>query len=254
VSRRIPEFYNRIRNPLLQNISLSFSAGEVYEIYPLPLPDIYVGEQLVVLGRYKQPGDARAMLKGKSAGNAVALDYDVHFTGDSLVDIFIPKMWAKYKIDALLVMMRTVGQNSNQWKEWRDEIIRLSRAYGILSPFSSFSDPGSGNGGGGASTVEPETPRRAGTISLRSFPNPFRAATSLTFAIPSGAAAHTTITIYDMAGRVVAVVTDEMLEPGLHQIAWHGRDALGNDLPAGVYLCEIRIGGETHIERLVLMR
>jgi Ca-activated chloride channel family protein len=257
VNNRIPSFYNKIRNPLLQDIQLSFTAGDVYEVYPKPIPDIYVGEQLVVLGRYKQPGPAKALLHGRGADREADYSYDVVFTGDSLIDIFIPKMWAKYKIDHLLILMQTVQQNSNQWKEWRDEIVRLSRLYGILSPFSSFTDPGSGgNGGPSSSSVEMERPLApADALALRAYPNPFRASSTLSFTIPVDAGScHATVAIYDVRGRLVALLVDARLEPGTHELRWDGRDDSGRELPQGNYICRVQAGAFESSTRIMLVR
>lgn len=256
VTTRVSAFYNKIRNPLLQNTQIAFSAGGVYEVYPVPLPDIYVGEQLVMLGRYTTPGPARATLTGQAFGRPQTYDYDVTFTGDSVTNLFIPKMWAKYKIDALLVLMKKVAEGSNQWKEWRGEIIRLSKLYGILSPFSSFSDPG--NGGGSPSGVEEED---AGSsigqhgIAVATSPNPFTATMTILFRVPDDVrVAHATVTIYDMQGNVVAVLYDAPGIPGEQIVHWDGRDARGALAPAGVYMCRVRIGDRAQSERIVMVR
>ncbi|WP_316316737.1 hypothetical protein, partial [Clavibacter michiganensis] len=126
VTDGISNFYNKIQNPLLLNPSIEFSDGDVYDETPVRLPDIYVGEQLTLLGRYKVPGASITTIKGKGASGNVEYTYPVTFVNDSLVNVFIPKMWAKSRITDLLVLMKTVQENTNSWKEWRAEIIRLS--------------------------------------------------------------------------------------------------------------------------------
>lgn len=265
VSRRIPDFYNRIRNPLLQNISVTFNAGGVHDMYPLPLPDIYVGEQLVVLGRYAQPGAAIATVKGTASARPQEHLYDVVFSDDSSANVFIPKMWAKYKIDALLVLMQGVVRGSNQWNEYRAEIIRLGRQYGIITPFTSFTDPGSGSGGGNgggtgggaASGVEVEESAGivAGALHIVCFPNPFTTAVTMKFTAPElSGRQRAVVEVYDATGRLVAVLLDAVVEPGDHTVEWDGRDRFGVSLASGTYMARIRVGDYTCAQRITLVR
>ncbi len=52
----ITDFYASIQNPVLINTSMTFSLQVISEAYPTPLPNLYVGHQLVVVGRYDEPG------------------------------------------------------------------------------------------------------------------------------------------------------------------------------------------------------
>ena len=68
-------------------------------------------------------------------------------------------------------------------------------------------------------------------------PNPFNPKTTIEFALPQ--AGRTTIRIYDVAGRVVATLRDEMFNAGRHQVEWNGTDANGQGVSTGVYYYEI---------------
>lgn len=258
-NQRITDFYNKIRNPLLQNIQLAFAPIEVYDVYPLQLPDIFVGEQLVISGRYKQPGAATASLKGKGVNaQETEYNYQVSFTGDSTLNAFVPKVWAKSRIDALLTLMTREGQQSSRWKEWRDEIIRLGLRYGILTPFTSFSDPGSNTGGtngggtGGTSSAEEEGTTVSETNSAAMFaPNPFSSTTAINIRVEQGTQ-HVLITIYDALGNVIAVLRDEELSSGEYRIEWSGTNSAGQKVAPGVYVCEIVIGNT--IRRAMVVR
>ncbi len=246
VEASIGSFYNKIRNPLLLSPTVSFSAGEVYETYPLKLPDIYVGEQLVMLGRYKQPGLAKAVLAGSNGDHILEYTYDVEFTGDSLINVFLPKMWAKQKIDALLILMSGTTEGSNQWKEWKAEIIRLSLLYGIVSPFSSFTDPGQ------TTPVAEFEDADVQQSVVQCYPNPFAEHIRLTF----DASVHkgkepAIVVIRDITGREIRTIR---LLPGALSFVWDGSDEYGNPMPNGVYVIAVRIDGVYHSQNVVLMR
>lgn len=254
VNSRISAFYNKIRNPLLQNIRLTFTPALTSEIYPLQLPDIYVGEQLVVLGRYSQAGPAQVTLQGAGAGTAVRYDYSVNFTADSLANRFLPRLWAKYKIDALLVLMAGVPQGTNQWQEWKQEVIRLSLRYGILTPFTSFTDPGTPPA---AVAEEPAsaTAMPAGFVLLQNYPNPFNPETRIVFYVPPEAARQRVVLeIYDLLGRLVAVLFDREAAPGRYEVVWNGKDLRGHEVPSGIYIYRLEAGSVKVTKRMALVR
>ncbi|NUO83338.1 VWA domain-containing protein, partial [candidate division KSB1 bacterium] len=252
VTQRISEFYAKIRNPLLQNIRLTFTPTAVDEVYPLQLPDIYVGQQLIVLGRYAQPGPAQVTLTGTSFGEETRYEYPVSFTADSLANRFLPRMWAKSKIGALLVLMSGVPEGSNQWEEWKKEVIRLSLLYGILTRFTSFKDPGP------PTFVEEEN---AGMIApsdfvlQQNYPNPFNPETRIVFYVPlSAEQQHVVIKIYDLLGRLVAVLFDREVAPGRYEVTWNGKDLFGRDLPNGMYIYRLEAGEVMLAKRMTLLQ
>ena len=47
-------FYARISTPVLTNLKLDFGNLAVHDLYPNPLPDLFEGSQVVVVGRYRE--------------------------------------------------------------------------------------------------------------------------------------------------------------------------------------------------------
>jgi len=80
-------------------------------------------------------------------------------------------------------------------------------------------------------------------------PNPARSPLSLAFELP--AAGRATLKMYDLAGRLVRVLVDATLDAGRHSVAWDGRDAAGRTLGTGVYVVDLRQGGERASRKLV---
>jgi hypothetical protein len=86
-------------------------------------------------------------------------------------------------------------------------------------------------------------------------PNPFRAVTEITYAIPSGEGpAAVRISIYDCRGRHVRTLVDTERAGGIHHAAWDGRDHNGREMASGIYYCEAVSGGMRISRQIVLLR
>ncbi|MBC7237724.1 MAG: VWA domain-containing protein, partial [Chloroflexi bacterium] len=175
IERAVSSFYDKIGSPILTDVAVDFGAVRVDETYPYPLPDLFAGEQLVLVGRYRQPGTTDITLRGTVNGNEERYTFrDIRFRSQGGAD-FIPRLWATRKIGHLLTQIRLHGED----KELVDEIIALGIRYGIATPYTSFLvDEGEdrapatppilykappprvlGRGGGGESTaVQPAAP------------------------------------------------------------------------------------------------
>ncbi len=133
IDEKVSAFYARIQSPLLTAVRLDFGAIQTYDVYPLPLPDLYAGTQLIVTGRYSGEGVQPITLTGEVEGRHVAYRYEGNFRADRSKD-FIPRLWAARKIGYLLTQIRLHGENA----EWVQAVVELSLRYGIITPYTSF--------------------------------------------------------------------------------------------------------------------
>jgi photosystem II stability/assembly factor-like uncharacterized protein len=82
---------------------------------------------------------------------------------------------------------------------------------------------------------------------LQNYPNPFNPATQIEFWIPI--AGHTVLKVYDMLGREVATVVNEMKSAGQHSVTFDaGR------LSSGVYYYRLTVGALSETKRMLLLR
>lgn len=135
----LSQFYAKISTPVLTDLALDFGDIVVSDVYPHPLPDLFAGSQIVILGRYQRGGTTTIELSGKQAGE----DADYHFreylfpqgyTRTSADNAVITRLWATRKIGYLLNNVRLTGPDS----ETIDQIIDLSIRYGIVTPYTSY--------------------------------------------------------------------------------------------------------------------
>ena len=134
IDEKVSAFYAKVSTPLLSDLEIDFGRVEVDDIYPFPLPDLFAGTQLVVVGRYRDGGDTALTLRGEVNGEPQTFRYDevtFHRQGG---EEFIARLWATRKIGYLLQQIRLHGEE----KELVDEIVDLSIRYGIITPYTSF--------------------------------------------------------------------------------------------------------------------
>ncbi|RCK73774.1 MAG: hypothetical protein ANABAC_2847 [Anaerolineae bacterium] len=140
LSRAVSAFYERIQTPLLTNLSLDFGAIETYDVYPSPLPDLFAGTQILVVGRYKGGGQTEIRLSGEMNGNTQTFIFrDQVFNleetlNPSATQAVIPRLWATRKIGHLLTQIRLKGAD----RETIAQIVHLSIRYGIVTPYTSY--------------------------------------------------------------------------------------------------------------------
>lgn len=131
-------FYTRVSAPVLTDLELAFDGVSVYDLYPQPLPDLFIGSQIVVLGRYREGGAADISLRGRSAERAEEFTYrELAFTADSGGQdalAALARLWATRKIGYLLSQVRLQGPDP----ETIQQIVNLSVRYGIVTPYTSY--------------------------------------------------------------------------------------------------------------------
>ena len=99
-TRRCRTSTPKISTPLLTDVELTIDGVDTEEIYPTPLPDIFAGSQLVIVGHYKDGGWAMIELKGKIDGKETTYVYEGQpFASDETVSTeSLPRLWATRKI------------------------------------------------------------------------------------------------------------------------------------------------------------
>ena len=134
IEEEVSAFYAKISTPLLSDIALDFGEIHVEDTYPYPLPDLFAGTQLVLVGRYRQGGPTTVTLKGVINDRPQTFTYKGVTFSSRGGDDFIPRLWARRKIGYLLSQIRLHGESD----EVIEEIVELSVRYGIITPYTSF--------------------------------------------------------------------------------------------------------------------
>ncbi len=84
-------------------------------------------------------------------------------------------------------------------------------------------------------------------------PNPFNPQTTIAYDLREPC--RVCLKIFDVAGRLVAVLADEpRQDAGPHAAVWDGRNQTGHAMPSGTYFYRLEAGGRVETRRMVLVR
>ncbi|MBD3288122.1 T9SS type A sorting domain-containing protein [candidate division KSB1 bacterium] len=116
----------------------------------------------------------------------------------------------------------------------------------INSYYAVFSSTGS------VTSVNENTGRAAEFSLHQNYPNPFNPETTIAYDI--NRSAMVTLSIFNVLGQKVRNLVNEFKENGQYQTIWDGRDELGNALPSGFYIYQLKVGNQTEIRRMLMMK
>jgi len=249
----ITNFYLQIKNPVLLNTEISFSPNVLSEIYPDPLPNLYKGQQMIVAGRYNEAVDVEVTLSGEAFGNPVEFIYDMPLS-DSLVSNyqFLPKVWAKLKIEYLLVIYYGLDPNSPEAEAIKEQIIQLSILWGVISPFTGFGDP--------TTEVEDEyteddnNEQPLSYALLGNYPNPFNPSTTIRFSVGDPINQIVKIKIYNTLGQLIRILTVYVGDTGIYEVFWDGKMYNGETAPSNVYIYVVDFGNVVLSNKMILLK
>ncbi|REJ70137.1 MAG: VWA domain-containing protein [Planctomycetota bacterium] len=144
IEERVSQMYGKISAPVMTDVAITFDVeglrteegGAVNRVYPATGYDLFAGDQLVVVGRYKKPGRAKVTVRGKVGDEAQSFDFPAELVNSSSDQsyAFVEKLWAMRRIGEIIDELDLEGSN----QELIDELVALSTAHGILTPYTSF--------------------------------------------------------------------------------------------------------------------
>jgi len=144
IEAHVSRLYARIGSPVMTDLKIRFEfdaaaaeqAAAINRIYPANIHDLFAGEQLVIVGRYKKNGPAKVLLNGKVGDAEQKFDFPATFVEKSNDDTnsFIEKLWAIRRVGEIIDELDLKGRNEELVKE----LVELSTRHGILTPYTSF--------------------------------------------------------------------------------------------------------------------
>ena len=136
LEEKVSAFFTRLTSPALTNPALT-SSRPLNRLLPEEMPDLFAGQQMIVVGRYPEGGPATLTLAGRQGDKTETYEFKADLASGPAVDgQFIASIWAQRRIGDLIDQIDLAGGKPNQ--ELVDELVQLSKKYGILTPYTSF--------------------------------------------------------------------------------------------------------------------
>ncbi len=148
---KVGQVYESLSGPLLTDPELvligrdgKLDPDRTRDHLPARLPDLFKGDQLIVLGQYRGEDPLRFRLSGDLLGESRELNFTFNLEAATTSNAFVPRLWASRKIAVLVDAIRQAGAqggatvNDAAIKELVDEVVRLSTEWGILTEYTSF--------------------------------------------------------------------------------------------------------------------
>jgi hypothetical protein len=145
--------------------------------------------------------------------------------------------------------------SSGDWSGFADSILTALVNGGLYLNVHTKTYPGGeirgsvGNAGAPATDVAEAAATTPGTFTLeQNYPNPFNPSTTVSFRL--AATTNVTLTIYDVLGREITTIINEVRNAGTHSVIWN---AAGH--ASGVYFYRLTTGrGESALGKMMLLK
>jgi Ca-activated chloride channel family protein len=149
VEAKIGKVFGQLTGPTLADTQLQVvkrngapAIGRTRDILPQKLPDLFEGDQIVLLGQYVGTKPITFKISGNYLGKKRQFKFKFKFDKANVRNGFVPRLWASRKIAELIDAVRQMGadpgKSDPKVKELVDEIVRLSTEFGILTEYTAF--------------------------------------------------------------------------------------------------------------------
>jgi Ca-activated chloride channel family protein len=130
VAEKMGALFRKLEHPVLGDVGVSFGRPDV-EAWPQRVPDLYVGEPVVLVARLGADPAAELRVAGRRGeagwGAALRLDAGTDHAG-------IHKLWGRKKIAALMDRLREGGDPA----EVRQAVLTVALAHHLVSAYTSL--------------------------------------------------------------------------------------------------------------------
>lgn len=130
----VATFYDKISHPVLADLKLNIDGVTTFGTHPRALGDLFRGQQLVVVGRYRTPGRAKVTLTGETPKGKRTFTADVDFATRTTEHPFVARLWAQRQVGLMLDEIRQKGEQPGLVAE----VTQLATRFGIVTPWTSY--------------------------------------------------------------------------------------------------------------------
>ena len=130
---KVDALCQKLAQPALTDVEVKCAGIDVFDVHPTRTRDLFCGEMMQVVGRYRDGGKHTVRVTGTQNGVQREFAFEVEFPKASMQHSFVQTLWARQHIAGLLDAIRRNGAKA----ELIDEVRRLATRYGIVTPYTS---------------------------------------------------------------------------------------------------------------------
>ncbi len=133
---KVSGLYTKIRNPVMTDVAVTLDGAALNRVYPAEVGDLFDGGQIMLVGRYATGGAFTLRVTGACRGEKRVFEYPVHLDArsDDTSRAYLPRLWAMRRVGYLMDQIALHAESD----ELTDELVALSKAYGIMTPYTAF--------------------------------------------------------------------------------------------------------------------
>ncbi len=149
VEAKVGSMFRKLAGPVLASPRLTYVANgpvagqPMRHVLPSELPDVFEGDQIVVVGQYLDGVKTTILVEGDQRDRKRTMEFSFDPKNASARNAFVPRLWASRKIASLIDEIRLAGSDRGaaddpRVKELIEEVVRLSMDFGIMTEYTAF--------------------------------------------------------------------------------------------------------------------
>jgi Ca-activated chloride channel family protein len=123
-------FHERVRNPLLTDITVEWNGLPVSDVYPRRIPDLFSARPLILHGRYSAAAGGSITLRGRMSGKPFTKTIAVQLPREQKEHDVLATLWARARVEDLM--------HANPQRPDEDQVTRLGLEFRLLTQFTAF--------------------------------------------------------------------------------------------------------------------
>jgi Ca-activated chloride channel family protein len=132
-------FHERIRNPLLTDVSIDWNGLPVADVYPQKIKDLFSAQPVVVHGRYTRGLKGAIRLRGKVGGQDFVREIPFNLPDAESQNDALATLWARQKIDDLMFANWNAEEEETRvTPQLKAAVTKIGLDYRLLTSFTSF--------------------------------------------------------------------------------------------------------------------
>lgn len=249
----VSDLFTRINDPLMKDPIFTFEPDVVHSILPTVVPDLYRGEQVMLVARYSAPGENTLTVSGSDLNGPRSFRYSALLNGDPSLHDLVSRIWARYRVEQLTQMMQA-ETNVQRREDLTREINTLAVQYGFITPQTRFDvrleelvlDGALPDGVMSADISSVLFVKERCEIIF----DPERDVMNFKFDLTDLELRNVRVEVQDLSGKVVALLADLPVPPPTMNLEWQISQELRSSVAVGQYYLAVMANG-VRMKRLI---